>query len=128
MRRLAAAAYHRRERALEWAFDRRRGIDTAGAWRPYQPVHPAAFAEFMTHVPERDTFVDIGSGRGRALILAIEHGFERAVGVEIDAEHHRIARANVRRFPEITVEHGDALTFAFPPGRLVIFVYNPFPI
>jgi len=72
-------------------------------------------------------FVDIGSGRGRALILAIEHGFHEAIGVELDAEHHRIATANVRHYRGIQLVHGDARDFAFPPGPLVVFIYNPFP-
>ena len=132
-RRLAAVARDRRERTLEQVFDRRRGIDTAGILRagetPYQPVHPAAFREFMSYVPERETFVDIGSGRGRALILAIEHGFRQAVGVESDAEHHRIATDNVRCYGSgsIRLVHGDAREFVFPAGPLVIFIYNPFP-
>ncbi|MDA0163874.1 class I SAM-dependent methyltransferase [Solirubrobacter ginsenosidimutans] len=131
VRRVAAVVGDRRERALEWSFDRRRGIDTAGVLRdgatPYQPVHPAAFRELVSHVPARDTFVDIGSGRARALILAVEHGFRGAVGVEIDAEHHRTAEANVRRYPTIRLVHGDALRFRFPEGPLTILVYNPFP-
>jgi SAM-dependent methyltransferase len=130
-RRAAALAHDARERALERAFDRRRGIDTAGVLRdgdtPYQPVHPAAFAEFMAHVPVRGTFVDIGSGRGRGVILAVEHGFERAVGVEVDPVHHAIALANVRRYPAIELTCGDALDFEFPDGELVVFIYNPFP-
>src|SRR6266545_6853727 len=85
-RRLAATARRRRELAAETAFDRRRGIVTAGVIRMspsaasagYQPVHPGAFREFLGHLPadrQEMTFVDYGSGRGRALFLAAEHGF-----------------------------------------------------
>jgi SAM-dependent methyltransferase len=130
-RRLAASARDRRERAREHEFDRARGIDTAGVIRdgetPYQPVHPLAFAEFLSYVPLRSTFVDIGSGRGRALILAIEHGFYQAVGVELEAEHHRIATENVRGHRDIRLVHSDARSFAFPQGPQVVFIYNPFP-
>lgn len=138
--RVAAMARERSEWRAERAFDRRRAIDTAGVLRdgatPYQPVHPAAFAELVAHLRDVDrgatTFVDIGSGRGRALFLAVEHGFREAVGVEVDAEHHRIAVANLRRYrgdrrAAIRLVHADARAFTLPGGPLVVFLYNPFP-
>jgi SAM-dependent methyltransferase len=134
--RIVGAVRWRREYAAEWAFDRRRRIRTAGVFRdhatPYQPVHPAAFAELLSHVDcdrAATTFVDVGSGRGRALFLAVEHRFGAAVGVEIEATHHAVATENLQRYgpAPIRLVHGDARELELPPGPLVLFVYNPFP-
>jgi SAM-dependent methyltransferase len=137
-RRLAASWRTRAEARAERAFDRRRRISTAGVFRdgvtPYQPVHPAAFAELVGLVPcdrSATTFVDIGSGRGRALFLAVEHGFRAAVGVELDPDHHRIAAENLRRYrgrrgAAIRLVHGDARALELPAGPLLLFIYNPF--
>lgn len=140
LQRAIAVARDRAETARERGFDRRRRIDTAGvvyadthgfATR-YQPVHPRAFREFLTHVPgdrRAMTFVDYGSGRGRALILALEHGFGAALGVEIEPAHHRVAAANLASTLQASIRlvHGDARDVALPPGPVVVFLYNPFP-
>ena len=77
------------------------------------------------------TFVDIGAGRGRALFLAAEYGFSWVLGVELDAEHHRLAAANLARYrgargAAIQLVHGDAAAVELPAAPLVVFVYNPF--
>ncbi|HEY6887600.1 MAG TPA: hypothetical protein VI300_07470, partial [Solirubrobacter sp.] len=139
-RRIVGAVRWRAEIASEWAFDCRRGIDTTGVVRldgtNYQPVHPAAFREFLAHVEVRrstTTFIDLGSGRGRALFLAVEHGFATAIGIEIEPLHHAIAAANLARYrrrrrrSRIRLLHGDARGVVFPSGALVVFMYNPFP-
>ena len=99
----------------------------------YMPVRPAAFREFLGYLPidrEHYVFVDYGSGRGRALMLAAEAGFRRAIGVELDPCHHAIAAANVARHrsrDRIDVIRGDARDVDLPPEPVVIFIYNPFP-
>ena len=142
-RRLAASARERLDAAGERAFDRRRGIATTGVVRAsesapsagYQPVHPKAFRDLLAHVPaERRamTFVDYGSGRGRALLLALEHGFGAAVGVEVEPALHRDAEANLARYRAkmgrdgaIRLIEGDARHFRLPSGPVVVFLYNP---
>lgn len=83
--------------------------------------------------PEEYTFVDVGCGKGRVVIMASERGFGRVVGVEIAGALAKVARANAvvvaRRFPERTVieiVHEDAVRFEWPPGPLVLFLYQPF--
>ena len=105
----------------------------AGDPAAYQPVHPRAMREFLSHIPgDRGsmTFVDIGSGRGRALFLAVEAGFGRVIGIENQQAHHHLAVTNVehyrRRGAAIELVLGDARDFAFPSGPLVLFLYNPF--
>jgi predicted RNA methylase len=41
------------------------------------------------------TFVDIGSGKGRALIIAAEYAFKRIIGVEYSPSLATICRRNL---------------------------------
>jgi SAM-dependent methyltransferase len=79
------------------------------------------------------TFVDLGSGKGRAVLLASRRPFRRIVGVEFAQELHEAARANVARFPRseqrcerIELVCADAANYELPDEDLVIFMYNPF--
>ena len=80
------------------------------------------------------TLVDLGSGKGRVLLMAAQYGFKRIVGVEFMPEWHKIAETNIRKF---TAQYGiaspiesfcmDAREFNFPAGPLVLYLFNPFP-
>lgn len=81
----------------------------------------------------RHTFIDIGCGKGRTLLLASRFAFKRIIGVEFARELCAIARANAASFadPEqkcrdIQVVEADATTYAFPEGPLFVYFYNPF--
>ena len=43
----------------------------------------------------RFTFVDLGCGKGKPLMVAASYGFRRLVGVDISAECIAIARRNI---------------------------------
>ncbi len=102
---------------------------------PYQPTDAALFQEMMASLPidfSKFTFVDLGSGKGRALLMASEYPFRRIVGVEILPELHRVAQENLSRYKSesqkcIVLEAicGDAIDFTFPPQPLVLFMFNP---
>jgi SAM-dependent methyltransferase len=96
-------------------------------------ITPSALTEAISRLPiahETFTFVDIGCGKGRALMAACAFPFRRLVGVEISPELCEIARANIARRPEwsvrISVINQDAVQFTFPEGPLLIFLFNPF--
>jgi hypothetical protein len=79
------------------------------------------------------TFVDIGSGKGRAMMLASELPFREMVGVELNASLHQAAEKNLEMWHEsgralspMRLVQGDALGLSLPEGRLLIFMYNPF--
>jgi SAM-dependent methyltransferase len=77
------------------------------------------------------TFVDLGSGKGRLLLVAAEHGFGRVIGVEFARELHEAAVENLRRArlhstTEIVPLLGDAGEFEFPAEPLVVHVNNSF--
>jgi SAM-dependent methyltransferase len=112
----------------------------------YQPTEPAAFHEMLNALQQslnpdgtvlnfRDfTFVDLGSGKGRALLMASEYPFHRIIGVEFLASLHRIAQQNLREYKSnsqkcFAIESicADATTFLFPADPLVIYLFNPLP-
>jgi SAM-dependent methyltransferase len=82
---------------------------------------------------DETTFVDLGAGMGRAVLLASELGFKAVVGIELHPTLTRIARKNVslwraagRERGPMRIVHGDAVEFALPPGPLLAFMFNPF--
>lgn len=92
-------------------------------WRRFGPAAPVKEA----------TFVDIGAGMGRALLLAARRPFRAVVGVELNPTLVRIARRNLalwrrsgRARAPMRMICGDAAEFAFPPGPCVAFLFNPF--
>lgn len=101
----------------------------------YAGCQPSCVRAALRTIPDIEgrTFVDLGCGKGRALVVASEFPFRRITGVEISRELADTARHNAAalhsRFPErprIEVIQGDALGFPFPEGDLVVFLYHPF--
>jgi SAM-dependent methyltransferase len=140
----------RRARFGDIDYDCDYGVDTTWArlnWRIrlreifterlYQPTVPEEFREIMQQLPRLDltdyTFIDLGSGKGRGLLLAAAYPFRRIVGVEVQPELHAIAEENLRklreRLPEVNAEALclDAREFEFPPEALIVYLFNPFP-
>lgn len=83
--------------------------------------------------PREYSFVDLGCGKGRVLLLAAQRPFRKIVGVEISTELAATARRNIAQFRPsservraITVENVDVRTFAMPAGHLLIHMYHPF--
>jgi SAM-dependent methyltransferase len=79
------------------------------------------------------SFVDFGSGKGRALLVAAEFPFKEVLGIEFSRELHEIALENIRRLPPKVVRagrvlsiHGEACAFELPKSDLVCYFYNPF--
>jgi SAM-dependent methyltransferase len=106
----------------------------------YEPISLLWWVSLMSALPLEpagSTFVDLGSGQGRALLLAAKMGFSRIVGVELDARlvagaerniahWSRHPRNAVRRGAELQVVHADAATYRLPDGPLCVFLFNPF--
>jgi SAM-dependent methyltransferase len=82
---------------------------------------------------DETTFVDLGAGMGRAVLLASGLGFKCVVGVELHPKLAGIARRNARlwraagreRSPMRIVE-GDAVEYPLPAGPVLVFLFNPF--
>jgi len=98
----------------------------------YQPTEAAAFREMMEGLGidfSRFTFIDIGSGKGRVLLLAADFPFRRIVGVELLPELHAVALDNLQRLSDksssIAAVCADATSFEFPLDPLVIYLFHP---
>lgn len=139
-------------------FDRKYGTDTGGYLGPdelragtasdamnngYSAVAPSVFREACrrwreTLAPSNAriqayTFVDVGAGKGRALLLAAELAFRKVIGVELNEDLARLARRNVnlwmnssRLRGKIRVLHQDAMQFRWPRAPLLVYLNNPF--
>lgn len=103
----------------------------------YEPVPVDAFRALISHLDEalvrRSTFVDVGSGMGRAALLACEFPFKQVLGIELSPALHAIASSNLEaarglapHCRDIRLRRGDARRYRYPKGNLVIFLFNPF--
>ena len=103
----------------------------------YIPTTPSCGRHMLRDLPISDvssyTFLDIGSGKGRMLLLAAELPFRRVVGVEFAADLDEIARRNVttyrnpnQRCFRIEPIHADATQFEFPNEPTILYFFYPF--
>jgi SAM-dependent methyltransferase len=102
----------------------------------YFGVAPSAFRQILDRLQlefEKYTFIDLGSGKGRALLIASEYPFRAIVGVELSPTLHAIAVANIARYRGAAQQcrnvrsiEADATEFQFPAGPLVVYLWNPF--
>ena len=95
----------------------------------YYGISPSSLAAALELLPEPATgftFVDLGCGKGRALLVAAQFDFTKLLGLEISPELCRIAESNTRTTPRIEIRQQDVVTLAFPATPLVIFLYHPF--
>lgn len=134
-------------------WDARYGVDTGGQIElatldvlgehksqgaPAVSTSPKTFRFLSRHFPfdrSRTTYVDVGAGKGRTLLMASELGFGQIVGVEFSRELCGIARKNVTAFrastrtaAPIDVLHADAFAYEFPTTDLVLYFGNPFAL
>jgi SAM-dependent methyltransferase len=103
---------------------------------PAVSTSPSTFAYFSQFFPQdrsQYSFVDLGCGKGRTLLLASKLGFRKVVGVEFAGSLCETARTNIARFPmrkehrdSCVVVHADATQFDLPNGNLVLYFGNPF--
>jgi hypothetical protein len=101
----------------------------------YAPIEPERFRLIVAALPndfEDFTFIDFGSGKGRALLLASEFPFKRILGLEFSPELHRIAEENICHYhPEnqkcrdIQSCNVDFVEFPLPAEPLFLFFFNP---
>jgi SAM-dependent methyltransferase len=101
----------------------------------YATLQPWLVRDFIGRIGEELSqfhFVDLGSGKGRILLIAAQYPFKLVIGVELTPELDAIAKKNIatanitKRCQSIISHCADASTFAFPDGPLVMTMYNPF--
>jgi predicted RNA methylase len=82
----------------------------------------------------RFTFIDLGSGKGRVLLVAAQYSFKSVIGVEFSKTLHDITQSNISNFVEqgLTKTHPvsinmDAGEFDFSQFTdKIVFCNNPF--
>src|SRR6476646_7949099 len=97
---------------------------------PYQPTESSLFHEMMNALTidfREFTFIDLGSGKGRVLMMAADYPFRRIVGVELLPEFCRVAQENLSQYTSnsqkcFTIETicADARQFTFPPEPTIL--------
>jgi SAM-dependent methyltransferase len=139
----------RRRRYGDVEYDWHHRVDTTSAtvgWRerllgvfhsPYQATEPALFQEILAALRidfAEFVFVDLGSGKGRTLLMASEYPFQKIMGVERLPGLNQIAQENLRKYSSPnqkchTLESicGDAREFDFPAEPIVLYLFNPVP-
>jgi predicted RNA methylase len=145
----------RREWQRQLEFDTQYGIDTATKVAAtelrvpdpgskaalhavgYQPTGVSALHQILQAIPldfANWTFVDIGAGKGRALLVGSHYPFRRIIGVELSPHLVAIARRNLATYRDpaqrcraIECICGDASRYRLPEeGNVLLYLYNPF--
>lgn len=133
------------------SFDNRFGVNTSGYINvnemditeqqkstavQYQPTVSVAFCLGLSEINinyANYIFIDYGSGKGRALIMAAFFPFKQIMGVEISNLLHQSAMKNLSNLSAKALKCKniisiceDAITFKIPNAPLVIYFYHPF--
>jgi SAM-dependent methyltransferase len=127
------------------AFDARFGTDTAAPFfgRDHKPgayfyvaTTASVIYEILTSLalePDTFAFVDMGSGKGRALLVASEFAFAKIVGIELSSHLHRIAQENIKRFSPASQQCSafelncmNVVDYQYGPQPVVLFLFDPF--
>jgi len=145
------AVWRRQKLEVDAEFDRRFGTDTGGVQSladqrdivgenakhglAHIASDPSQFRQIMNTLAlpiSEYTFVDLGCGKGRALLLAAQFPFKAIIGVDFVPSFVEAARSNVNVAAaqglrkDIHVVVGDATQFALPTGAVLIYLFNPF--
>ncbi len=82
------------------------------------------------------SFIDLGCGKGRTLIVAAQLPFKEVIGVELSPLHCEAAETNIDRYlsnvrnpvlcRNVRVCCVNAADFEFPDADLLIYMYRPF--
>jgi SAM-dependent methyltransferase len=141
-------------------FDRQYGVETDGTFEGwtylsdldipspnwidgnnYAAIEPPRFKQVLAAFDmaleeemalEDYTFLDFGSGKGRALLLASEYPFKRILGLEFSPELHAIAEQNIHLYRSVTQKcreihslNVDFADYALPAVPSVLFFFHP---
>lgn len=127
------------------AFDARFGTDTAapvfgrdrtpGAYF-YVATTASVIYEILSSLalePDTFAFVDMGSGKGRALLVASEFAFAKIVGIELSPHLHRIAGENIKRYSPpsqrctaFELNCMNVVDYRYGREPVVLFLFDPF--
>ena len=113
--------------------DLTRAAEQRGADPNYTPSLTSLLRIALRQLPHDlsdHVFIDVGSGKGRVLLVAAQHKFKRVVGVELTQELHEQAQRNIATFrgprqtPEIHSVLSDAREFEIPEEPCVLYIFG----
>jgi SAM-dependent methyltransferase len=160
--RVALGRLHRQssspsdDKPLQHPFDQRYGVDTSGLIgggdlrsghkndifnTAYYGMAPSRFHRVLQdwisdsgHASIAETsFIDLGCGKGRAIMMASEFDLHQVIGVELNPSLAETAKANLaiwtaagRAVSPVKILCQDATEFVFPDGPCLLYLFNPF--
>ena len=110
------------------------GIDISHATK-YMPVNYYVLERLMKEIVKysnNKTFLDIGCGKGRALVTAASFGFEQITGIDFSKEFCKDALATTNLYSQknpsvhYTIINMDAFNYDIPNDITTLFIFNPF--
>ncbi len=137
-------------------FDTRYGVETSGLIpgrqlavghkhdrhnTAYYGVSPSLFRQLCKHwahtSPQHPiqeySFIDLGAGKGRALMLASAMPFREAIGVELNPRMAARGRKNLALWTSagnakcpVRIVTQDAAAFELPQNPCLVYLFNPF--
>ena len=103
----------------------------------YQPTDPTLFKEMMSSLNidfQELTFIDVGSGKGRVLLMAADYPFRRILGIELLPALNGVAQENLNAYKSesqkcfaLETICGDARELIFPAEPILLYLFNPLP-
>ncbi len=103
--------------------------------RHYEATDPAVFRAILQRLSieyERFTFIDFGSGKGRAVLLASDFPFARIIGLEFSSDLVRLAdkncltyRSTTQKCRTLSILCTDFAEFSLPAEPLVLYFFDP---
>jgi SAM-dependent methyltransferase len=107
----------------------------------YVPTREIVIRHILTNTTQgldlgQYSFIDLGCGKGRTLIVAAQLPFKEVIGVELSPLHCEVAETNIKRYlsdvrhpvlcRNVRVSCVNAADFEFPDANLLIYMYRPF--
>ena len=141
-----------RKELAEEGFDRKHGTDTAemlygaelgfffnsrkGEINAYQAVKTEYITRplnLLSFDLSQYTFIDIGCGKAKPLLVGSDYPFKKLIGIEISPSCVSIARRNIDIYNSPNLDksrfdiiESDIEDYVFPDEPSVIFMFNPF--
>lgn len=92
----------------------------------YEPVNYYTAGWLLDQMKTTDTtFLDVGCGRGRVLVMAAAYGFKNIIGIDFSQRLCDQAASVCKDLP-VTITCADARMYEIPDTVGVIFLFNPF--
>ena len=101
----------------------------------YQPTHALPLRNLFRklQIPRGKIIVDLGSGKGKVLLVAAEYGFKEARGVDFSRGLCEIAKKNILSFKKkymgvtnFKVIQSDVTDYPIHDDEDIFYLFNPF--